>query len=48
MIGYEEHWAVATTPTVYGIETTRILLLLLLDMVATTPTVYGIETCNLE
>ena len=36
--------AVATAPTVYGIETQRILALDLLLQVATAPTVYGIET----
>ena len=41
--------AVATTPTVYGIETLYILISMLAwnFLVATTPTVYGIET-NLD
>ena len=38
--------AVATVPTVYGIETLKNLIFLLnLIRVATVPTVYGIETC---
>ena len=39
-------YAVATTPTVYGIETANhnIVFQILLRPVATTPTVYGIET----
>ena len=38
-------YAVATAPTVYGIETPLLLLSLLLRLtVATAPTVYGIET----
>ena len=39
-------YAVATAPTVYGIETSRIVLELSLayPKVATAPTVYGIET----
>ena len=39
---------VATTPTVYGIETSKrgVEIRLFIFMVATTPTVYGIETKN--
>ena len=38
--------AVATTPTVYGIETLIMNpMKVILVSVATTPTVYGIETC---
>ena len=38
--------SVATTPTVYGIETIVVLAVSSeYHLVATTPTVYGIETC---
>ena len=36
--------AVATVPTVYGIETIKALVDWLILPVATVPTVYGIET----
>ena len=41
---------VATTPTVYGIETSPHVgdLKAAKSIVATTPTVYGIETCNVR
>ena len=47
-IGEDSYCAVATTPTVYGIETSRIFALRpdTKHTVATTPTVYGIETYN--
>ena len=40
--------AVATVPTVYGIETSQefAITLSITSSVATVPTVYGIETCN--
>ena len=39
-------FTVATTPTVYGIETSTTVTIIATDLisVATTPTVYGIET----
>ena len=41
--------SVIAAPTVYGIETRFLLLLLdMLTQVATAPTVYGIETLPLE
>ena len=41
--------AVATVPTVYGIETLKNLIFLLnLIRVATVPTVYGIETSDYQ
>ena len=41
-------YAVATAPTVYGIETFRILVYSILLQVATAPTVYGIETTLIQ
>ena len=42
--------AVATTPTVYGIETTMdsFSVNVIWNFVATTPTVYGIETISIS
>ena len=40
-------FSVATTPTVYGIETSALIPISKVNTrVATTPTVYGIETFN--
>ena len=40
-------YAVATTPTVYGIETQGRSIMTTQVIVATTPTVYGIETAHI-